>query len=105
MIKNICNVDWQSLDDSVSIKVNIIQHEGVRYIQDVGHVFTITTQCKVEKNGLIIGLGTVTKHFKDKHNVKVAATEACRKAFANIKFKTIRKELYTKIFKAIDENK
>jgi len=42
-----------------------------------------TTQCVVKRNGLIIGIGSVTKHETDKDNPKYAKMYATKKAFAN----------------------
>lgn len=42
-----------------------------------------TTQCVIKLNDLIIGIGDVIKHEKDKNNPKYARMYAAKKAFKN----------------------
>jgi len=59
-----------------------------------------TTQCVVKRNGLVIGLGSVTKHENDKDNPKYARMYATKKAFANAEYKIwspVRKALWEQI--------
>ncbi len=66
----------------------------------VGKHWPIATQCIVKRDGLIIGLGEVVKHEKDKDDPQYAKNFAAKKAFENAKYKIwrdVRTRLWTKI--------
>lgn len=67
-----------------------------------GKHWPLTTQCVVKRNGLVIGVGEVVKHEKDKENPKYARMYSAKKAFANADRK-IWAEERTRLWKQILE--
>jgi hypothetical protein len=64
-------------------RIKFVTKQSLKVYPGIGRCFPVTTQCIVTKNSFIIGLGTVTKHERDKDDLRYARTYSAKKALNN----------------------
>lgn len=88
-----------------SYQITFVSKPLFRSYLGIGKSYPKTTQCTIKRDGLIIGLGTVTKHWKDKDNPKYARAYAAKQAINNGNlrhWKELRREMWKEIMKLKD---
>jgi hypothetical protein len=93
----------KSENSSITYELKYIVKPVLRNYGGIGRSYPKCTQCLIFANGLLKSSGEVTKHARDEDNQQYAYREATKKALENIGYKSLRKELWKKVFSEIDK--
>jgi hypothetical protein len=91
-------IEYKTEDNSLHYQIEFVTAFPLKYTH-LGKTWSRTTQAILRRNGLILAVGEVTRHQKDKDDIQLAIRKSAKKVMGNCHSKDIRENIWKQILK------